>query len=404
MVATVIVVVLLVVGGAAVLRQRRHVERLKAEVTDRFERGRMAELALERGLAGTVNSLEFTSGLLQRVLEGRDTDTAVALEQFAMLRRDVERAWAEMRLLVGGRAAQTSALQQLSNRLGDGGTSEMLLRAAESGGLQTVEPEHLRTAARRIEKRLTVDVLFVTATTPETVAMLEAFGFAQGTSPPRRTIGSLVYYDLGEHGGATVWLVRTTSTGTIGPGGSTLTVLQGIDALDPYWVVMVGIAFGVDETQQSIGDVLVASRLQTYELQRVGTTNEGRLVLGNRNVNVPPSQALLARLMSAELDVALTVSHGVMLTGEKLVDNLDFRASLLVLAQEAVGGEMEAAGVWASAELRKRDWGIVKAICDWGDGKKGDDKAARQATAAVNSAAFVAHAARQGLLVRPENP
>jgi nucleoside phosphorylase len=404
MVATVIVVVLLVVGGAALLRQCRYMGRLKAEVSDRFERGRMAELALQRGLAGTINSLEFVSGLLQRILEGRDTDTAVALEEFAILRSDVERAWTEMRLLGGSRVAQTSALQQLANQLGDEGTSEMLERAARSGGLDEVEPEQLRTAARQIEERLTVDVLFVTATKVETVALLEAFGFPAGTRPPRRTIGSLVYYDLGEHGGALAWLVQTTSTGTIGPGGATLVVLEGIDTLDPYWVVLVGIAFGVDESKQKIGDVLIANRIQTYELQRVGSTGEGQLLLCDRNIIVPPSHALLARLMSAELDATLTITHGVMLTGDKLIDNLDFRTSLLSLAEEAIGGEMEAAGLWASAELRKRDWGIVKAICDWGDGNKSEDKAARQTTAAENSAAFVAHAAREGLLARPENP
>jgi nucleoside phosphorylase len=74
---------------------------------------------------------------------------------------------------------------------------------------------------------------------------------------------------------------------------------------------------------------------------------------------------------------------------------------LLGLAEEAIGGEMEAAGVWASADLRKRDWGVVKSICDWGDGHKGDHKEEHQALAARHAAEFVAHAARSGLFVRP---
>ena len=192
--ATILVVVLIV----ALVAWRAAV--FKADVADRFERTEMAELALERGLAGTVNSLEFASGLIQRLLERRETDPVLALEQFAKLLRDVDRAWAEMRLLVGDRAARTSALQQLSQRLGNSETREILRRAAESGGLQTVAPEQLRTAARQIHERLRADVLFVTVTKAETVALLAAFGFPPGTSPPRRTIGSLVYYELGEHG------------------------------------------------------------------------------------------------------------------------------------------------------------------------------------------------------------
>ena len=193
--------------------------------------------------------------------------------------------------------------------------------------------------------------------------------------------------------------------GTIGPGGATLTVLEGIDALDPYWVLMVGIAFGMDEAKQRIGDVLIADRVRTYEQQRIGTSDEGYLMLVDRNVNVPPSQALLTRLMSAELDAGLDlrVKFGSMLTGEKLIDNLDFRTSLLELAEEAIGGEMEAAGVWSSAEARKRDWGVVKAICDWGDGDKNHkDKDVHQATAAKSAAEFIAHATREGLLARPQ--
>jgi nucleoside phosphorylase len=388
---------------AAYVSQVRQLGRVRDEVEERAERAAIAEHAVERGLAGTVNSLEFAAGLLQRILEDRDTDVTIAVEEFQSLRREVERAWSEMRLLAGGRTAQTSALQQLTNRLGDVATSEMLLRAADSGGLEDVEPEKLRDAARQIEDRLTVDVLFVTATKVETVALLDAFGFPAGTPPPRRTIGQLVYYDLGEHGGASAWLVQTAGTGTIGPGGATLIILEGIDTLDPYWVLLVGIAFGVDESKQQLGDVLVANRIKTYEMQRVGTS-EGKLVLTDRNVTIPPSHALLARLMSAELDAKVNVISGVILTGEKLIDNVDFRSSLLALSEEAIGGEMEAAGLWASAELRKRDWGIVKAICDWGDGNKKVDKASRQADAAGNSAAFVAHATREGLLTRPDTP
>ncbi|MCP4369103.1 MAG: AAA family ATPase, partial [Deltaproteobacteria bacterium] len=58
---------------------------------------------------------------------------------------------------------------------------------------------------------------------------------------------------------------------------------------------------------------------------------------------------------------------------------------------EAIGGEMEGAGVYAACQDKKVDWILVKAICDWAN-EKGEDKAARQQKAATNAVAFVLHA------------
>jgi hypothetical protein len=83
------------------------------------------------------------------------------------------------------------------------------------------------------------------------------------------------------------------------------------------------------------------------------------------------------------------VRFGVVLTGEKLVDNVDFRDQLRGFELEAIGGEMEGAGLYVACQDKKVDWILVKAICDWGDGNKAQDKDARQQTAAQNAAAFV---------------
>ena len=80
-----------------------------------------------------------------------------------------------------------------------------------------------------------------------------------------------------------------------------------------------------------------------------------------------------------------------MLSGEKLVDNLAFRQELLAFEPEAIGGEMEGAGLYVACQDRHVDWILVKAICDWADGNKATDKDARQATAACNAALFVLH-------------
>lgn len=97
------------------------------------------------------------------------------------------------------------------------------------------------------------------------------------------------------------------------------------------------------------------------------------------------------------------LEFGQILTGEKLVDNLDYRNSLQQhYAPEAIGGEMEGSGLYVSAQQAKVDWIVVKAICDWGDGNKGHDKQARQILAAANAAKVIKAALDAGNLYNTE--
>lgn len=85
-----------------------------------------------------------------------------------------------------------------------------------------------------------------------------------------------------------------------------------------------------------------------------------------------------------------------MLSGPVLLDNIHFRDALLKQFTEAKGGEMEGNGLYAVAVEKKVDWIIVKAICDYADGNKHENKAKRQKLAAERAASFVFHAIEQG--------
>jgi nucleoside phosphorylase len=78
------------------------------------------------------------------------------------------------------------------------------------------------------------------------------------------------------------------------------------------------------------------------------------------------------------------------MTGDKLVDNVDYRKQLQAFESEAIGGEMEGAGLYVSGYDHKVDWIVVKAICDFADGNKGVEKTERQKLAAKNAAEFLA--------------
>ena len=61
---------------------------------------------------------------------------------------------------------------------------------------------------------------------------------------------------------------------------------------------------------------------------------------------------------------------GPVLSGEKLIDDPDFKRDLLKRYPSAVGGDMEGAGLYAAAARGGTAWILVKGICDWADGRK----------------------------------
>ena len=83
---------------------------------------------------------------------------------------------------------------------------------------------------------------------------------------------------------------------------------------------------------------------------------------------------------------------GPILSGEKLIDNSDFKSCFFEKHPNAIGGEMEGVGVATCAEREKCEWILVKAICDWADGKKTDD---HHGFAAASAVSFICHVLSQ---------
>jgi len=82
------------------------------------------------------------------------------------------------------------------------------------------------------------------------------------------------------------------------------------------------------------------------------------------------------------------------MSGEKLSDDQTFVDELLNVEPEAIGGDMEGAGVYTAAQGERTfhvHWIVVKGVCDWGMGK-GD---AHQLVAATNAIDLVFHVLSQ---------
>lgn len=236
------------------------------------------------------------------------------------------------------------------------------------------------------------DVLILTAADIEYDTMIELAGIRETQRERRRTVGSKTFLDLGFDGCA-VWALQCRK-GSVGPGSSLDTLKDALHVLDPKprLVINTGIAFGLRPSKQEMGDVLVAEQVRLYEIERRGTT---RVARGDK---VSCSTLLLSWFRDFRTDWALNIrAHrrprvhvGLFLSGEKLSDDEAFVSELLRVEPEAIGGEMEAAGVYTAAAgepLQHVHWAVVKGICDWGMGK-GD---AFQLVAARNTIDFLFH-------------
>ncbi|MFZ4526135.1 MAG: hypothetical protein ACOYOE_11480 [Chlorobium sp.] len=168
---------------------------------------------------------------------------------------------------------------------------------------------------------------------------------------------------------------------------------KSIEALKPSAVIIAGIAFGVNEKKQAIGDILVTEQLLPYELQRNGPAEEGKPQIVLCEDKPHASQLLIDQCNSAcLLWKGAKVHFGKVLSGEKLDDNVDFRDQLVGFEQEAIACEMEGAGLYVACEDNTVDWIVIKAICGWADGYKDEESATRQKIAAENAVDFVLHA------------
>jgi nucleoside phosphorylase len=239
------------------------------------------------------------------------------------------------------------------------------------------------------------DILIVTVTKVESRAVMDVFAEVTKQTAVATSVDDRVYHNLGVINGKRVFMVQS-EMGSGGLGASSQTVQRGINALSPKMVIMVGIAFGINADKQSIGDILVSQQLMLYELQRVGT-EKGTLRIIPRGDRPHASSTLINLFRSADLywdESRAKVRFGLILSGEKLVDNADFQQQLREFEPEAIGGEMEGAGLYVACQDAKVDWVLVKSICDWADGNKAENKDAHQNLAAHNAASFVLHGLR----------
>lgn len=341
-------------------------------------------LLVDRSRNGSPSEAEYTRLRDELIAVAAIRD---ALPTFVLKCRSIQEFWNFIKPKFSTWKARTDFLQE---------EFDPLLTALEQGkphpgvrssGIQATEKVELQT-----------DLLLVTVNKYETQAVHEEFKTATGQPATPTSIDGRVYNNLGVVNETSVYQTLS-EMGSGGVGGMHQTVDKAIRALDPGAVVAIGIAFGVNEQTQNLGDILLSKQLLPYELQRVGS----EIILRADTPHASPRLINHFRNFDQTSWQGAKVRTGVVLTGEKLIDNIDYRNQLIAFEKEAIGGEMEGAGLYVPCHEHKVDWIVLKAICDWADGKKSKNKTARQKRAAKNAAHFLVQSLQHAPLKRVDS-
>lgn len=238
-------------------------------------------------------------------------------------------------------------------------------------------------------------LLILTTTNVELDQLIHAFS-VRGQRYNRDFAREHTLYHFGIYRGVEVIAIQS-EMGTESPAAMTLTAVDVVDAVRPDFMVLVGIGFGLKPKKQRIGDVMVSRQLRLFDPRKIAMRGRQEYTIprGDRASSAP---LLLDRCRGARTEWKTAAVHfGPMWTGNAMVNSPSFVAKLRDLDPDAIGGEMEGAGVYCVGAKRKVDWIVIKAIADWGMGKTDRD----QALAAANAMSFLMLTLDQGGLTAP---
>ncbi len=243
---------------------------------------------------------------------------------------------------------------------------------------------------RDLKKRIKPKIALMAATTTERDMVLKHLEPALGESHVCLAPHANNTYFVGRLGQYPVVLCMC-AMGASGRDSAQIVTGEVIRYWKPSALIMVGIAFGKDSERQRIGDPLISERIIAYEPERVGVETSV-----SRGHHFVAGARLLDRFRNFTLGWEFQDPTGEqceprlgpILSGEKLVDNVDFKTLLFERHPHAIGGEMEGVGLAAAAERQRCEWILVKGICDWADGEKTDN---HQGFAAASSVSLIRH-------------
>ena len=216
-----------------------------------------------------------------------------------------------------------------------------------------------------------ITVLLMTATPVELRGIMGYLKPKDGNIKIIQTIvnGENVY--IGKYGKCPVVVGKSAQ----GPIDACNVTTKLMNTVKPRYVIAVGICYGIDKSKTSSGDVIVSDLICDYTSLRAGDTLQPRR-------GTPSVGATLLQVFGDPLGYShtqggkvVTVHCGPIITGPSLVVSSKHKEQLKHSWPDALGGEMEGAGIMAAIENASYvgvEAIVIKAISDWGDGKKSE--------------------------------
>ena len=208
----------------------------------------------------------------------------------------------------------------------------------------------------------------------------------------------MAIYSIGKYGSCPVAIRKIKPGSNLQGGASTVPQMAYNCFPNLCAIIGVGVACGV-EKKTKMCDVLISEKVTNYDQARIQSTGElprGTTVFAspflheifNQYMQWPKRGSDLDKyLKNAGFDPMPKKKIGVILSGPYLIDDAEVKKEKIdTFAPEAIGIEMEAAYLFAAVAGTKTDVIIVKAVCDFGDGRKNK---VFQPTAAILAADLV---------------
>lgn len=242
--------------------------------------------------------------------------------------------------------------------------------------------------------------LFVTANENESNALFEDSDFFKYEVKHSSNLDDVNFYNVGKFGEYHVVHFELQEQGSARADSSFISIYDAINEFRPDAVLLIGVAFGKDygsdaPEEQRIGDVLISKTVVDYESGKIKNgmfasdgviAQSGRALLSVFSNKHKSWRHLLATNRQARC------YFGQVLSGDKVVDNKEFKEALLQRYPRAIGGEMEGRGAYGACRRKGlSEWIIIKSICDWGDGTKNTDKQVNQVCAARSTVSLLKH-------------
>lgn len=245
------------------------------------------------------------------------------------------------------------------------------------------------------DRRFYAALIYVTDT--EQRAVLNLYNWAQTTFLD----DDQVYYEAEIMVKGQQMLIVAAKQDDMGMTASATLTLKLIDHYHPYYIIMPGIAAGINvhtkPMEQEYGDVLLADKVWNASNGKYVSPSKAEIVFGEIGFQPRPTKILmnskLINLIKAELNSVENQTYvhvGALASGSAVMSNRAMISKQIIPTMgQTVGLEMESFGVAYAAKHAigvKPEVIIAKSICDFGDEQK-DDR--YQKFAAYTSCEFV---------------